>query len=71
MFERDVYTLFMWLLNPKLRHVGNDNSLLALDVLHDIYKLAILNIKLPRERQADKFPTYPISEFNVGDKVLF
>ena len=70
MFERDAYTPLVALLNLKLRYVGNDKSLLALDTLWDIYALPIYNIKLSRERQADKCLTYPTPEFNIGDKVL-
>ena len=58
------------LLKPKIRCMVDDNSLLTLDALRYIYALAVYNIKLFRVRQADQFPTYHISEFNVGDKVL-
>ena len=57
-------------MNPKLRYVGDDKSLLALDELWDIYALAIHNIKQSREREADKFLKYPIPKCNVGDKVV-
>ena len=60
----------MELLNPKCGYVDNDGSLLALDAVWDIYALAIHNIKLSRDRQADKFLTYTLTEFNFGDKVL-
>ena len=43
MFRRDAYTPLAQLLNPKLRYVGNDKSILA---FYDIYALAIHNIKL-------------------------
>ena len=36
----------------------------------DIDAIAIHNTTLYRERQADKFLTYPVPEFNVWDKVL-
>ena len=57
------------LLNPKLRDLGNDESLLALDALQDIYTLSVHNIKFSLERQEDKFLTYPVSDFNVRDSV--
>ena len=48
----------------------NITSLFALDAFRDVYALAIHNIKLPRERQAEKFLMHSIPKFNVGDKVL-
>ena len=60
----------MQLLNPKLRHVGNDKSLLFLDTLWDIYALVNHNIKLSRKGKADTFLTYPVLKFNVANKVL-
>ena len=39
-------------------------------MLSDIYTIAIHNIKLSRKRQADRFLTYPVPEFNAQDKVL-
>ena len=41
------------LLTPKLRYVGNDKSILALDSLQDMYVPVMHNIKLSRQRQAD------------------
>ena len=70
MFGSDAYILLVQLLKPKPRYLGNNNSLLALGAFKNIYALAIHNITLSRERQADKFPTYPMPEFNVEDKVL-
>ena len=67
MFRRDAYTPLAQLLNPKLRYVGNDKSLLA---FYDFYALVIHNIKLSIAKQADKFLIYTILEFNVEDKVL-
>ena len=62
-----MYTSLVQFFNPKLRFIGNDESLLALDALRDIYALAFHNIKLSKEKQVDKFPAYPIPEFNVED----
>ena len=50
--------------------MGDDKSLLAHDALRDINALAIHNIKLSRGRQPNQFLTYPVPEFDVGDKVL-
>ena len=49
--------------------MGDDQSLLALDNLRDVYALAIHNTKLSRERWTDLFMTYPILEFNVAEKL--
>ena len=67
-----MYTPSVQLLDPKLGYVGNDKSksLIVLDALRDISALMIHNSKLSRERQMDKFPTYPITVFNVEDRVL-
>ena len=70
MFRRESFTLSVKLLNPKLRYVVNDKSHLALYALPDIYVLVMHNIKLSSKRQADKFLTYSVVGFNVGDKVL-
>ena len=53
MFGKDVYTPLVQLLNSKLRYIGNDKSLLAMDTLRDIYALEIYKIKLSGERQAE------------------
>ena len=50
--------------------MGDDKSLLTLEALQDILALAIYNIKFSRERQKDKFLTYPDAEFLVGDNLL-
>ena len=70
MFRRDAFTPLLQLLNPKLRQIGYDKSLFALDAFQDLYALTTHNIKLSREGLADKLLTYPIPEFNGGDKVI-
>ena len=70
MFGRTAYTPLVQFLNPKIRYMGNFQSLLALDVFRDINPLAIHNIKLSRERQENQFPAYPEHECHAGDKVL-
>ena len=54
----------------KIRCIGNENSILAMDVLCDIYTLVICNIKFSRERHENKFLTCPVLEFHVGEEVL-
>ena len=51
MIGRDAYSLLVQLLNPEFWYISNDNSLLALDSLSDIYGMAVCNIKLSEERQ--------------------
>ena len=41
-----------------------------MDAVQDIYALGIHIIKVYREGQECEFPTYPVPEFLVGDKVL-
>ena len=53
MFRRDVCAPLVQHLNPKIRYMGGDNNLHALDGLGDIYALVMLNIKLSRERHSD------------------
>ena len=55
MFGRDTYTSLLQLLNPELRYIVNDKSLLTVDILGDIYALVIYNIKLSRDRQTEKY----------------
>ena len=40
MFRRDAYTPLVQLLIPKLRYVGDDKSLPALDALQGIYAIS-------------------------------
>ena len=68
MFGQDAYTPFVQFLNPKLRYIGSDKSLLTLDTLRDIFALAIHNIKLYRERQQDNFLINPVPKYLVYDK---
>ena len=70
MFGREVYTHLVQVLNPKLRYIGNDKSLLVGDGLRDIYALVIYNFKLSRERQV-KCLTYPIPELVMATKCSF
>ena len=65
MFGWDVHTPLLQLLHLKVRYMGNEKSLLALDALKDIHALAVHNIKLPRKTNC--FPIYPIPEFPVKE----
>ena len=69
MFRRDNFMPLVQLLDPKFRNVGDNEGLLAMDALRDIYALAIHNINLFRERQENQFPTHPVHEFHFGDNV--
>ena len=55
MLTTDACTLLVQLLNPKLRYIGNDNSLLAMGALRYILVQEIYNIKLSRERDRPVF----------------
>ena len=67
--KRCIYTISTKRLNPKLGYVGN-KSPFVLDVVWDIYALAIHNIKLSKDKETNKLLTYSVPEFNVIDKVL-
>ena len=69
MFEWHEYMSLVQLLNPKVRYMGNEKSLLALDTLRDICT-GNHNIKLYRGRQEDQYQIYHVLEFLVADKVL-
>ena len=58
--------LLVQVINPKIRCMDDDQSLLGLDVLRDIYALTIYSSYLSRERQENQFLTYVVPKFQVG-----
>ena len=62
--------LLVQVLNPQAGYIANEKSLLTLDILKDIYALAIHNIKPSRDRQEKQFMTFPVPEFLARHKVL-
>ena len=61
MFGRD-------LLRPKLRYLGNEESILSLESLQNIYQLVVTNLKIAREKRQ---PSLIVdSKLKEGDLVL-
>ena len=68
MFGRDPLLPLTKLLRPKLRYLGNDESILSLESLQNIYQLVVTNLKIAREKRQ---PNLIIeSKLREGDLVL-
>ena len=51
MFGRDPLLPLTKLLRPKLRYLGNEESILSLESLQNIYQLVVTNLKTEREKR--------------------
>ena len=51
MFGRDPLSPLTKLLRPKLRYLGNEESILSLESLQNIYQLVVTNLKTAREKR--------------------
>ena len=51
MFGRDPLLPLTKLLRPKLKYLGNKESILSLESLQNIYQLVVTNLKLAREKR--------------------
>ena len=68
MFGRDPSLPLTKLLRPKLRYLGNEESILSLESLQNIYQLVVTNLKIAREKRR---PNLIIdSKIREGDLVL-
>ena len=68
MFGRDPLIPLTKLLRPKLRYLGNEESILSLETLQNIYQLVVTNLKMAREmRQPSSIVDSKLKE---GDLVL-
>ena len=68
MFGRDPLIPLAKLLRPKLRYLGNEESILSLETLQNIYQLVVTNLKMAREKRQ---PSSIIdSKLKEGDLVL-
>ena len=56
------------LLQPKVRYLGNNESILSLEALNNIYQLVVTNLKLVRERRQPNVHLEP--KLKEGDLVL-
>ena len=68
MFGRDPLILLTKLLRPKLRYLGNNESILSLETLQNIYQLVVTNLKMAREKRQPS--SLVDSKLKEGDLVL-
>ena len=69
MFGRDPLLPLTKLLKPKIRYLGNDENILSLEALKNMYQLVVTNLKYAREKRQPK--TYVESKLKGEDLVLF
>ena len=68
MFGRDPLLPLTKLLRPKLRYLGNEESILSLESLQNIYQLVVTNLKTAREKRQPSLIIDP--KLREGDLVL-
>ena len=54
MFGRDPLLPLIKLLKPKIRYLGNDENILSLETLKNLYQLVVTNLKYAREKRQPK-----------------
>ena len=68
MFGRDPLIPLTKLLRPKWRYLGNEESILSLESLQNIYQLVVTNLKTAHEKRQ---PSLIVdSKLTEGDLVL-
>ena len=68
MFGRDPLLPLTKLLKPKTRYLGNDENILSLEALKNMYQLVVTNLRYAREKRQPK--TYVEPKLKEGDFVL-
>ena len=68
MYGRDPLLPLTKLLQPKVRYLGNDENILSLEALKNIYQLVVTNIKLAHEKRQPNLYVDP--RLKEGDLVL-
>ena len=68
MFERDPILPINQLLQPKVRYLGNDENILSLEALKNIYELAATNLQNAQKRYGSKVPVE--KKIKDGDLVM-
>ena len=68
MFGKDPLLPLTKLLKPKIRYLGNDENVLSLEALKNIYQLVVTNLKYAREKRQPKI--HVESKLKEGDLVL-
>ena len=56
MFGRDPILPLNKLLQPKIRYLGNDENILSLETLKNLYELVATNLRFARQRYGNKDP---------------
>ena len=59
MFGRDLLLPLTKLLKPKIRYLGNDENILSLEALKNLYQLVVTNLKYAREKRQPKMYVEP------------
>ena len=68
MFGRDPLLPLTKLLKPKIRYLGNDENILSLEALKNLYQLVVTNLKYAREKRQPKMYVEP--RLKEGDLVF-
>ena len=68
MFGRDPLLPLTKLLKPKIRYLGNDENMLSLEALKNLYQLVVTNLKYARKKRQPKMHVEP--KLKEGDLVL-
>ena len=68
MYGRDPLLSLNKLLQPKVRYLGNDENILSLEALKNIYQLVVTNLKLAHEKRQPNVHLDP--KLKEGDLVL-
>ena len=67
MFGRDPLLSLTKLLKPKIRYLGNDENILSLEALKNMYQLVVTNLKYAREKRQPKTCRIQVERrFGVG-----
>ena len=67
-FGRDPLLPLTKLLKPKVRYLGNDENILSLEALKNMYQLLVTNLKYAREKRQPKIHVEP--KLKEGDLVF-
>ena len=68
MYGRDPLLPLTKLLQPKIRYLGNDENILSLETLKNVYQLVVTNLKLVHEKRQPNLHIDP--KLKEGDLVL-
>ena len=69
MFGRDAILPLNKLLQPQVRYLGNDENILSMQVLKNIYEVVAQNLKIARAKIIDNVSPIP-TKLKEGDLVL-